>query len=91
MNMPDLPALKPNNHPDFVGGIVWTEMEMDAIRKYALAYAAQCLEAAEDRIRALRDSHCRDANCSTNGLDCNYVCAWNDAIEILRAAQKGTA
>lgn len=38
----ELPALRPSDHPDFVGGWVWTEMEIVAIQ----AYARQAIAAA---------------------------------------------
>ena len=44
---PKLPLLRPYDHPDFVGGMVWTEMEIRAIQSYA--QAALLAQAAEPR------------------------------------------
>jgi len=73
-----LPPLRPYDHPDFVGGMVWTDMEIRAIQRYAqaslLAKEAECeaLRKDAERYRWLRTL---PVECPTDGLD---VAMWND-------------
>jgi hypothetical protein len=55
---PKLPDLTAYDHPDFVGGMVWTELEMRAIKRYAQA----SIQALEAEVAGLRESATRPSN-----------------------------
>lgn len=48
-NQQYLPPLMPSDHPDFVGGIVWSPLEIKAIKAYALS-AIRAHEAAKTSV-----------------------------------------
>lgn len=76
----------------------WTELEVRAISKYGQAMAEHArgvaMEEAAKLIESLRDDHCAATNdpdskiagCEPDGNMCDFVTAWNDSIQAIRAA-----
>jgi len=51
---PKLPTLQPHDHPDYVGGMVWTDMEIRAIQRYAQSALLAQVAEKDAEIAALR-------------------------------------
>ncbi len=49
--LPELPPLGPHDHPD-PHAMVWSELELRAIRAYATAYATACVMAERESMRS---------------------------------------
>ncbi len=58
--LPELPPLGPHDHPD-PHAMVWSELELRAIRAYATAYATACVlaerEACARECETVEDGH----------------------------------